>query len=688
MKLVSNVVSEKKLREAQLRGLKLFADTVKQTYGPMGGYTTYAKYVAGSKEIVGYYTKDGFNTLKHIQCDKPIESLIKDDIRTICTQVIKTIGDGTTSATILSYLIFKGLLELQEKKNYPKRTVVEDFKKLVKEGIERIESRKKDCTLEDIYHIAYTSLNGNEDMAKIIQNVYKEAGMGVYIDVSPSNNKDTFVKIYGGMVYNAGFTNPCFINNTANGTCELTSPNIYVFESPIDTPNMTSILKMIYDKEITQKTKLINAGKMSANEMNGAVVICPVLSKDNDSYLDNLEIFYNNIQDASRRPPFCIVTNLNNDNGYLLDIKNMTGATFIKKYIDREAYENDKIAGLAPTEETLTDFAGKAEKVIIDALDIKIINPDNLYCKDEDGKLVHTEFFNNYIASLKNLLSKYEETKEELVRIAELKRRINLLNANMVDLYVGGIGTTDRMSLSDAVEDAVLNCRSAAVDGVVHGANYEGLKAYCTIHRELYDEVEKYRASVISPDKTELTASESIELTKKMIYMDVAEVIYTSYEELVKQIYLPYTNNNEMQALYLIVESLGSTNQDHRKPFNIITEEFDGLVLTSAKTEPAILDSISRIITTLFSTNQFLVPDPRFNIYSMEEDDEKEEEARKKKSEEDNKSDDEKKAEQILDKAFSNLREKITTNNFKEETEEEYLKTKDQEIEDAVFSET
>ena len=41
-KLVSNVVPEKELRQAQLRALKLFAYTVGKTYGPMGGYTAYS----------------------------------------------------------------------------------------------------------------------------------------------------------------------------------------------------------------------------------------------------------------------------------------------------------------------------------------------------------------------------------------------------------------------------------------------------------------------------------------------------------------------------------------------------------------------------------------------------------------------------------------------------------------------
>ena len=59
-------------------------------------------------------------------------------------------------------------------------------------------------------------------------------------------------------------------------------------------------------------------------------------------------------------------------------------------------------------------------------------------------------------------------------------------------------------------------------------------------------------------------------------------------------------------------------NLKEQCPFNIIDEAFDAKVLTSIQTEPVMLDAISRIITLLFDTNQFIVPDPRFNVYSMD----------------------------------------------------------------------
>ena len=319
---------------------------------------------------------------------------------------------------------------------------------------------------------------------------------------------------------------------------------------------------------------------------------------------------------VAQRPQFCIVSNIDNDNGYLLDIMKLTGAKFIKKYIDKESYEIDKRIGLAPNEVNLTTFAGTADRIVVDALTTKIINPMHMY--DENGE--YTEFYTNYIKQLEDLLHKYEETKEEIVKIGRLKRRINIIKANMVDLYVGGIGTTDRMVLSDSVEDAVLNCRSAAADGVGYAANYEGLRAFNDI-------MTKYDAEFKTADEAYEQDKENKELIKERIrtYInkEVALVIMKSYIELCAQIYIPYCDDEKEDALKIVATSLANVDIDKRKPFNILTEEYDDKVLTSIKTEPAILEAISRIITTLYNTNQFLVPDPRFNIYEMEEDDEK-----------------------------------------------------------------
>lgn len=612
MELITNVVEETKLRAAQLRGLKLFADTLKRTYGPMGGYTLWSLQDISKKAsiILSNYTKDGLQVLKRVDCDKPIESILKEEIRTICTNVVKKIGDGTTSATILSYYIFRGLLALH-KKGYKKREIIESFKYILAEGSKRIEENGHECTLDDIYNIAFTSTDGNKEIAEIIRDIYKESGMDVFIDVSASSTDNTIVKTYNSMVYDAGYLDPSFSNVEIKGkdltdgfagasACELNNLHVYVFESPIDTPNMINIVKLIFDKEIVEPTrkanKLYNENKPIPDDVkpNPTLIISPRISRDANSYIDELVVSMTQIS-PEKRPKFCMVTNLENDNQYLTDIATLTGAKFIKKYIDPQTYEMDKKKNLAVKDNgsNILSFAGTAEKAIIDSTTTRIINPKYMY--DENGE--YTTLFKEYIAKLEDILRTYQETKDDSVKIGRLKRRINILKSNMVDLYVGGIGSSDRVPLTDSVEDAVLNCRSAAAEGVGYGANYEGLRVFNKMDIELQN---KY--------------NENKEDKKAEIDALVSSIVVRSYWRLVAAIYEPYFEN-ETKALEMVRFMLAAEDHSYRKPFNIITEEFDDKVLTSIKTEPSILDSISRIVSILFNTNQFILPDPRFNIY-------------------------------------------------------------------------
>lgn len=643
MKLATNVVKGKMLRDAQLRALKLFAETISATYGPMGGYTAYSyQDTSGAnklKPLFSNYTKDGLQVMKRIDTDKPIESLLREEIITICINVVKKVGDGTTSATILSYLIFKGLLDLLNSKKYTKREIISEFIQVLKEGSEMIQQNPKECTLDDIYNIAKTSTDCNIFLAETIRDIYKESGMDVFIDVQASNNEETVVKTYDGMIYEAGYIDPAFANTTTSNKnetpkCELNNANVYVFESPIDTPEMINIVKLIIDRDIESKNKLAqeqyNAGKKITSFPTPVLIISPTISRDANSYIDNLIIAFTNVS-ADQRPPLCLVTNLDNDNQYLTDIMKMTGGRFIKKYIDPATYKMDKENNLAINEtgSNLGFFAGHAEKVIVDGSSTRIIGPENMYNKDGS----HSIFFNEYINQLEAELALMEETRQELVKIGKLKRRISLLKGNMVDLYVGGIGeTSDRMVLMDSVEDAVLNCRSAAKDGVGRGANYEGLSTFFKLANMYHQELDNLA------DGTERPYSE---IKSAMLRVEIGDLVSSAYLDLVSKIYEPYFEDEDKAKSFVLL-TLTSVQEDNEYsmrlaklfdpklieqlkqntkivPFNIISESFDNTVLTSIATEPSILRSIEKIVTLLFNTTQFLLPDARFNIYEMEE---------------------------------------------------------------------
>lgn len=602
-KLVTNIVPETILRKAQLRALKTYSDVIECTYGPKGGYTTYAKTNVDNKTMaVSYYSKDGLTILKNVEVDQPIEALLKDELIDICSNVVKIIGDGTSSAVLLSYKIFKGMLDLHEK-GYKKRDIIKAFKELVEEMSERIAINSRETNIEDIYNIALTSTNGNEEMASIIANIYNEYGMNVWIDVQSSSGPETIVKGYDGMIYDSGYLDPCFINNEDSHTCELNKPQIYVFESPIDTPDMIKLFSLIIQKEINEplqmwKMKQEAKGKQAIQDnfvLKDVVIICPFISRDANSYLDQLISAFTQ-SSPENRFHLCIVSNLNDDPAKLIDIMKLTGAKFIKKYIDPAQYEIDKKNGYAPTPYNIKTFAGSAEKIIVDSVSTRIINPSKM--RDEHGVL--TQFFINYVEELKDILKKKEETRADIVDIVKLQRRIHNISGNMVDLYIGGIGTSDRISLSDFVEDAILNCRSAAKEGVGYGASFEALK--------VASEMLKHYESIFTEEDADVFQVKTL----------MMRIIMTSYLEMVGKIYESLYSTQE-QAIENILLSISSEENMLRGPLNVITENYDGKVLTSIKTEIAILESISKIITIIFDTNQYLVPTPQFNCYTEDE---------------------------------------------------------------------
>ena len=331
-------------------------------------------------------------------------------------------------------------------------------------------------------------------------------------------------------------------------------------------------------------------------QLNDVVIMCPFISRDANAYLDRLITAFTQ-STPENRFHLCIVADMNDDPTKLIDIMKLTGAKFIKKYIDPAQYEADKKTGFAPTPKNIKTFYGTAEKIIIDSVSTRIINPAKM--RDEKGKL--TQFFTNYIAELKDILAKKEETRADIVDITKLRRRINNILGNMVDLYIGGIGTSDRRSLFDFVEDAVLNCRSAAQEGVGFGASFEALK--------VANEMLKHYESIASDDDSDYMKTKNMMIANIMSsYLSLGKLLYKDVFE------------TDAETLHYLLDSISTEEKQAQGPLNIITGQHDEKVLTSIKTETAILESLSKIITIIFDTNQYLVPSPQFNVYTEDED--------------------------------------------------------------------
>lgn len=579
--LGTNIVKGKELRQVQQDTLHVIKDALINTFGPNGSTTMVKK----SPTEFTNTTKDGHTVLSNIKFTGMIENSVVQEINELTTHIVKTVGDGTTSAIVLSSIIFDCLVE-SELQGHPS-AIIRAFKDAVEEIIAVI--NEKDGTepdLDDIYNIALTSTNNNIEIAQYLRDIYAEFGNSVFIDVGISNDENTKLKTYNGTTLRAGYMSPSMITNQAKGIAELPTPNIYIFRDPIDTPDMVNLLNAIIQQNIVDPFNQYR----DVNHCVNTVIMAPKISMDLAQTMNEIIMLM-----TQYHFPLLIITNIFGEDVYE-DLITLTGAKAINRYIDPELKKIDEAAGKAPTVENIVNFAGTSEMVVSDATTTKFIRPAYMY---KEGTNEYTDEFNNLIKALEAELKVAYENNESVAVTGRYKRRINALKANMVEFLIGGVSIADRDSVRDLVEDAVKSLRSACQYGIGNGSNFEGYRASDKLLSQQWENgVKSFLTDTIGDKGREPTLKEAC-----------IEIINHAYVNLLSTLYeVSGYNNTQIAEIFDIMEEKDCA-------FNIRTEECDGKVLTSIESDKVILSTISKIVTLMYTSNQFLLPDPAFNKY-------------------------------------------------------------------------
>ena len=565
--IISNIVPNDIVRDVQRRTLNTIADSLTNSFGPKGSTTAIVKNTDPNEaNITVEHTKDGHTIVKNLQFIYPIERSVQDLLTELTRYVVKEVGDGTTSAIILCKTVFDALCDNKLLASNPPSDTLKRFDNVIKEINRRILQKGKQCTIDDMYNIALISTNNNEAISQTLLQLYEKYGLDAYIDVGVSNEVDNLVKEYDGMTLETGFANICFVNDRSNNSARVPKPRIYCFNDPIDTPEMLGFLDQILENNILRCYR-----QGSVYEPIPTVILCKSITPDSSSYFETV------VKTMNKYPgkiPLLIVSDIHQDYLYE-DIVQMCGAKFIKKYINPEIQQKDIEAGLAPTNETICEFCGYADEVRSDQLKTQVIRPAKMF--DEDG-----EYSNDYKMMLSYLETQIQKAIEEdagINEIARTKKRYNSFKGNMVDFLIGGVTQSDREALKASVEDAVLNCRSAAENGVGYGANFMALQ---TLY-EMKQEPDYERDPIV-------------------------DILYTAYINLTKILYTKSFNDDQ-------TDDIINGSIINGCPLNIRTNEYDHKVLSSIKSDTIVLETINKILTLMYTTNQYLVPTPAHNVY-------------------------------------------------------------------------
>lgn len=595
---VNNVIKGTRLREVQKKVLSDLAEAIIPSMGPAGSNSLV---IRGSSEadIVAEYTKDGNKIIKSVKYQEPIEMAIKSEIENATRHIEKVVGDGTSSVVVMAHNIFDGLCKADEESKLPSNPyeTIRIFKDVVDKLSKKIREQGHECTLEDIYNIAYISTNGNEYIADTLKDIYAQYGMNVFIDVSASTNENTYIKSYDGVTIESGYSDPAMINNLERHSCIIHSLKdrplrIYHFAEAIDTPEQLAMFQTIIESNIVAKYR--------SGETIPTVIFAPQISRDAQAYMRRIiQLLLQFPESAySQKPQLLIVTNyIGLNENYIDYISQLCGCTPIKKYIDEKIHKHDQEQGLAPTLENVCDkFFGTATEVEADESRTRVIDPDLMYKKDEDGNIfldedekpVFSDTYNNIVNFLKAQYDSASSQGGNAGTLGSLKRQLNAIRCNMIEIFVGGISIADRDSLRDLVEDAVLNCRSAAKNGVGFGANSIGYK--------------------ITNDSTIDDMYTCSNIETRECASTIINILFNAYSETIEHLYRTKYDATTVKLICVNMIEDGI-------PYNMNTNEYDSKVLTSIESEPMILDTIAKIITIMFTANQAILQTPALAMH-------------------------------------------------------------------------
>ena len=209
-------------RKKLLSGVEQISKAVMTTLGPCGRMVMLDKKY-GAPTI----TKDGVSVAKEIELQDPYENMGAQFVREVASKTNDDAGDGTTTATVLSYA-------------------------LVREGIKSVAAGA-----DDITNIATISANNDPEIGKMLADAIEKVGKDGVITVEESKNMEMTVDTVEGMQFDRGYISSYFV--TDRERMEADFDDAYV---------------LIYDKKISAMKDLLPILEKVANAGKALVIIC------------------------------------------------------------------------------------------------------------------------------------------------------------------------------------------------------------------------------------------------------------------------------------------------------------------------------------------------------------------------------------------------------------------------------
>lgn len=402
-------------RQAMLRGITILTDAVKATLGPRGRNVVIDRKF-GSPNI----TKDGVTVAKEIELKDPYENMGAQLLREVASKTSDVAGDGTTTATVLAYAIYKegmkhvtaGANSIDLKRGIDKavEVVVDEIKKMSKPVAEK----------KEIAQVGTISANNDSSIGELIAEAMDKVGKDGVITVEEAKSMATSMDVVEGMQFDRGYISPYFITDAERMECVLDNPFILIHDKKIS--SMKDILPILEQIAKMGKPLLIIAEDLEGealatlvvNKLRGTLQICAV-----------------------KAPGFG-----DRRKAMLEDIAILTGGTVISEDIGLKL-ENVKISDL-----------GRARKITVEKENTTIVEGAG------DPNAIQ--------GRVKQIKAQIEDTTSDYDR-EKLQERLAKLVGGVAVIHVGAATEAEMKEKKARVEDALHATRAAVEEGIVPG---------------------------------------------------------------------------------------------------------------------------------------------------------------------------------------------------------------------------
>ena len=404
------------------KGVNTLADAVTTTMGPKGRYVALQRSY-GAPTI----TNDGVSVAKEIELKDPVENMGAQLVKEVATKTNDTVGDGTTTATLLAQVIVnEGLRNVAAGAN--PIAIRRGIDKAVDAVVtEMKKSAQQVSTKEQIVSVGTISASDPE-IGKKISDAMEVVGKDGVITVEESQTFGIDIDTVEGMQFDKGYISPYFSTNNDTMTAELSDPYILMTDQKVS--NIQDVLPILEAVAKQGSPLLIIAedvdgealASLILNKLRGALNVCAVKAPG--------------YGDRRKR--------------MLEDIAILTGGQVAMKEL-----------GVNLTDVT-AEMLGRAKS-------IKITKDNTTIVGGAGSKDAIDERVNQIKNEIENTTSDFDREK--------LQERLAKLSGGVAVIKAGAATESELKEIKHRIEDALQATRAAVEEGIVAGGGVAFLAA-------------------------------------------------------------------------------------------------------------------------------------------------------------------------------------------------------------------